>query len=74
MGFSDWYCLDYRVIRRLTEKAVEIITVDNKIHSIPLSQVSPLDKDDLRAGNRAGSLSVTERYAIEKGWVEADAA
>ncbi len=75
MGFSDWYCLDYRVIRRMTEKAIEVITADNKIYWIPLSQVSPLDKDDLTAGARNGSLSVTERYAREKGWVEdADAA
>ena len=68
MGFSEWYCIDFRVIRRKTNKAYEIIAADNKIYWLPFSHVSPLDRD-FAAGDRDGSISVTEWFAKERGWI-----
>jgi hypothetical protein len=55
-------------VRRKTDKAIEIIAINNKLYWIPLSQISPLDRD-IKAGDRDGSVSVTEWFAIEKGWL-----
>jgi hypothetical protein len=68
MSFSGYYCIDFRVIRRRSPASVEIVAADNKIYRIPLSHISPLDRN-VKAGDRDGSLSVTEWFAKKEGWI-----
>jgi hypothetical protein len=71
VGFSEWLHIDFKVIQSETNRAFKVIAEDNKIYWIPKSQVA--NRKDYKAGDRNGTISVTEWYAVKEGWCEAEA-
>lgn len=67
VSHSGFVHVDFRCIRRSTEAALEIITEGNKIYWIPKSQVA--DARDYKAGDRNGTISITDKCAQSKGMI-----
>ena len=65
MTASNWVHLEFEEIVRGTEKALLVRLAEGEEVWLPLSQIA--DADDYRAGQKSGTISVTEWIAQQKG-------
>lgn len=64
MGSSNYVHLDFDAIVRETDKALLVRFKGGREEWLPLSQIA--DSDDYRAGDKNGTISVTEWLANQK--------
>ena len=65
MSESGWFHLDFLVIRQETDKAFQVMDTERNLWWIPKSQVC--DPENYAAGDRDGTISITEWIAEQKG-------
>ncbi len=67
MGFSEWYHIDFKVIRRRFSGNLEIVAEDGNIYVLPSKDVA--DQKDYQAGDRNGTISIREELAEQLGLI-----
>lgn len=61
-----WIEVSFENVKRITEKAI-LFEIEGVDVWIPLSQISPVDRDQYSEGDADGSVSISEWIANEKG-------
>ena len=65
MTFSNWVHLDFKLIKRETEKAFWFHLEDDRFLWVPKSMIE--SPEDYEAGDEDGTVSVSEWFASQEG-------